>query len=202
MKESKSPASSPILGSQGSALLLVTLLYALTNGLISLIALTTSELTAATLASLGRCFSPSRGSLWIAFARFSNVLAVFLTVVRCMAIQRLPATDAPGSESSLVPAPFPRSCDMSHSLARDGPSIRTPSSMRRPAAAAEALARMFSGGAAPSSPAGGLACPPAFASFRKTVSMTSMQRSTTTDTTWLYEATSASLYSGLTLAAA
>ena len=67
---------------ENTYLLFDTLLYAFTKGATNLTALTTSELTAATRASLGRYFSPSNGSLLTTNAKFSNVFAQLLTVVR------------------------------------------------------------------------------------------------------------------------
>mmetsp|Transcript_6485 Transcript_6485/g.8208 ORF Transcript_6485/g.8208 Transcript_6485/m.8208 type:complete len:237 (-) Transcript_6485:492-1202(-) len=158
MKNSISPASFPMLVSQVRGLLLVTLLYAFTNGDTSLTALTVSELTAATLASIGLFFSPLNGLFFTAAAKFSKALAQFLTVKRCNEMHKFDASDVvPVDADATVDDPPPKlvaavvgrflsnkECAfveaeaISQSLARDGPSIRTPSKILKLAAAADA----------------------------------------------------------------
>ena len=114
---------------------------------------------------------PFIGSSWIALAKFSKVRAEFFTVVRWIAIHSV----ADKLELELV-TPSP-TC-ISQSFANEGPSIRTPSSIRRPAAAAAAAPRTVSD-------------PPPFdpdvwpipPSLRKTVSIISRVRSTIEATT-------------------
>lgn len=123
-------------------------MYAFTNGEINRTALTTSELTAATLASTGLFLSSSDGLFFTEEAKFSSAFAQLFTAERCIQIHKFEANDDVDDSlldlSLLTPEDVRLSDEddeISHSFAKLGPNIRTPSKIRKLAVAAEAVNR-------------------------------------------------------------